>query len=816
MKASYRWLRELLPSSFDASAEEVARRLTGAGLEVEGSSRFGEASDSVRVAKVVQREPHPSRAKLSLVTVDAGTGPQTVVCGAPNVPEPGGLVVLAPLGTYLPAKNMMMEPREIAGVKSEGMLCSESELGLRISGGEGGILLLPKGAKPGQTLAEAIPSSSDVIFEIGLTPNRPDGLGHLGLARELAALCGTTLASSGASKPSRVDASLEIPKLVKVVIEDTERCPTWGGAFVRGVRVESAPLWMQYRLEALGVRSISNVVDITNWIMLKFGHPIHGFDRARIRGQTIVVRRANEAEPVKTLDGVDRKLSGDDLVIADGEGTVALAGIMGAEGSGIQDTTTEVLIECAYFTPRGIRRSARRHGMHTESSHRFERGVDPADVRDVLNETATLLCDVAGGTAAANLEIYGPGVPPRAAIPLRKQTMDDLLGISIPMSRAKELLERLGCKDSPKANSGMDSLSFIPPTHRPDLGIEADLIEEVVRLHGVDEVPSVVPSVRPSTPRTHDRLQTAVVRAAIEVGLSQALTFAFTSRAALEAIGAPKPTFVLANPLTDDRTVMRTSLLPGLLEAVRRARRHGVEDVRLFATGPRFLPSPSGGLLAHEAKSFAAVIAGHRDSILTKPEPIDVYDAKGIAIAIAERATQRRASVRPAVPRPEHLHPRAAGEVWIDDTLVGTFGMVHPKVERALELGGPAAIVELDVDALERIGVRTPKYKPIPTLPASTRDIAVVVSDDVPAGDVERAIIEAVGDLGESVELFDLYRHDSYGANKRSLAFHVVYRDPKASTDPERAKTLTDAEVDKRHAAVLAAVQQRFGAELRG
>ncbi len=807
MKASYQWLRELSGGELPPPAE-VARLFTGAGLEVEGSHEFGAACRQVRVAKVVGKEPHPSRAKLTLVTVDLGGTTQRVVCGAPNVPEPGGLVVLAPLGTHLPAKGLTLEPREIAGVTSEGMLCSESELGLRISGGEGGILVLPSGAAaPGDSLDRAIPESCDTIFEIGLTPNRPDGLGHLGLARELAALLGKRF-EHAAKRPAR-STKLDIASKVSIRIEDEERCPTYGAALALDAQVGPSPLGVQYRLEALGVRAISNVVDITNLVMLKYGHPIHAFDLTLVRGGEIVVRTAKPGEELVTLDGVARKLTADDLVIADGAGPTALAGVMGGEHSGIQSSTSQVLIECAYFTPRGIRRAARRHGMHTESSHRFERGVDPGDVALVLSETASLLCDLAGATAAEPHLLVGRGVPAPAPITLRWSRLVDLLGFEPPKAEADAVLERLGCVR-------VSDSSWAPPSHRPDLTIEVDLMEEVVRVLGIDRVPSVVPSIRPQTPRPERDLTPRVVRAAIEVGLSQTLTFGFTHPAALAQVGAPPSPLKLLNPLTEDRSVMRTSLLPGLFDALRRARRHGVENVRLFATGPRFLPS--SGKLPREAKSFAAVIAGKRDAVLQKPEPIDVYDAKGVALALIERATGRRAEVRPcpAASRPRTLHPRAAGELWVGDRPVGSFGLVHPELELEAELSGGAAIVELDLDALSELGAVTPRYKPIPTLPAATRDLALVVSDDVPSGEVERAIAGAGGELVESVELFDLFRGGSVPADCRSLAFRVVYRDPLASSAPDKARTLTDAEVDERHKAVIAEVGKRFGATLRG
>lgn len=810
MKASHRWLCELVGQTF--SPEEVAQRFTDAGLEVESTHRWGAASEHVKLARVVKVEAHPTRAKLSLVTVDAGAGEESVVCGAPNVPPPGHLVVLAPLGTYLPAKNLTLEPKEIAGVKSEGMLCSESELGLRIAGGEGGILVLPPGSgTPGQTLASAIPESSDYVFEIGLTPNRPDGLGHLGLARELAALAGIAFQHEPPT-PKEIDPAAKTEAAVEIRIEDEERCPSYGGALVERVRVQPSPLGLQYRLEALGIRAISNVVDVTNWVMLKYGHPIHAFDLERVRGKKILVRRATDAEKMQTLDGVERQLSTDDLVIADGEGAVALAGVMGAEGSGIQDSTQRVLIECAYFTPRGVRRSSRRHGLHTESSHRFERGVDPGDVSAVLQEAAAKLCEIAGGVAAGSVQIVGSGVSAPKAVQLRFATMNALLGVTIPRDEAVKILERLGCKIGSLSE---ESVQVTPPTHRPDLGIEADFIEEVIRVRGVDAIPAVIPGIRPGTPRTHEIVPRAVVRAAIEVGLSQALTFAFTSPEALAAIGAPAPGFALANPLSDDRTVMRTSLLPGLFDALRRSRRHGVPNVRLFTMGARYLADATKPL-ADEVKSFAAVIAGHRDAVLQKPTPIDVYDAKGVALEIVERTLHRRAEVRTADPLPAHLHPRAAGRIDVEGVLVGTFGMIHPKIERSLELDGPCAVIEIDLEALERCGVRTARYRPIPILPATTRDMQFAVPHDVTAGEVQRTILESAGELAESVELFDLFSHESLGPDRRALAFHVVYRDPLASSDPDKARTLTDAEVEARHKAVIAAVRERHGAELRG
>jgi phenylalanyl-tRNA synthetase beta chain len=836
VKASYRWLQALVPG-LTASAEEVAARLTGAGLEVEGLQEFGAGTEDVVVAEVVAVEPHPSRAGLCLVTVDRGGGAlQRVVCGAPNVPAPGGLVALAPLGATLPAVGMTLTPRAIGGVVSEGMLCSEQELGLTLAerrakaaGGDGaahdeadpGILVLEPGrAKAGQRLRDAVPAAYDVIFELGVTPNRPDALGHRGLARELAALYGLAFAPAAPRPPRRL-APGAVGDAVRVVVEDPERCPHYGAALVVDVAVGPSPDWVRYRLESLGVRAISNIVDVTNLILLEFGHPLHAFDLDRVRGGVIRARRARAGEVLVTLDGATRALDPDDLVIADGEGPVALAGVMGGAGSEITATTSRVLIECAYFWPRGVRRSARRHGLHTESSHRFERGVDPGDITAALDEAATLMTELGAGARVPGELMAGAALQAPAPIVLRQARLTAVLGMRVPLAEAAATLRRLGCAllaESP------DALTVEPPTHRPDLTLEVDLIEEVLRVRGLDAVPTALPAIAVQPPRTTGALSARARRAAIELGLSEAILYGFTSPRELVALGLPPATVTLLNPLTEERSVMRTSLLPGLLEALGRARRRGVVDVRLFAMGARFLPREPAAVadpdaaLPDEVPSLAFVVAGSRRAELTRPVEVDVYDAKGLALEAVHRIVGREADVahQPAERRAPYLHPRAAADVLVDGRVVGALGVLHPDVVDALDLGGSSVVVELDLRALAALGARLPVFKPIPTLPAATRDLALVVHDDVTAGAVASAIREVGAELCESVELFDLFRGAAIPAEHRSLAYHVVYRDPKAATEPEAARTLTDAEVDARHGAVVDAVKRRFGAVLRG
>jgi phenylalanyl-tRNA synthetase beta chain len=814
MKASYRWLRALIPG-LDAPPAEIADRLTHAGLEVEGVHAYGAGLEPVVVAAVRKIEPHPGRSGLQLVTVDRGGGlEQRVVCGASNVPPSGGLVVLAPLGTHLVASGTTIAAREIGGVKSEGMLCSEGELGLLGPGSaDEGILVLPEGtASPGTPFVRAVPAATDTIFEINVTPNRPDALGHVGIARDLAALYGLKFGFPEPAAPTRVIQG-KVEAYAKVTVEDFERCPHYGAAVVVDVKIAPSPPWLRYRLSSLGVRPISNVVDVTNLVLFEFGHPIHAFDLDRVRGNSIIVRRARSGEKLVTLDGATRVLEADDLVICDAEGPIALAGVMGGQGSEIGSDTRRVLIECAYFAPRGIRRTSRRYGLHTESSHRFERGIDRGDTPDVLAHAASLIVDLASGAAVPGaLHVFEPP-PAEAVVEVRSSRLDALLGTAVPFAEATSILKRLGFRVQA---SSATSASVGVPTFRPDITREVDLIEEVARVRGLDAIPTVLPAIRPQPLRQSGVVEEASRDVAVALGLSEAITYGFVSAKDLQALGAPASPVVLENPLSDERSVMRTSLLPGLLDSVKKAWRRGETEARLFSVGATFAAGDDARGLPREISTFAAVLAGSRRGYLSKPEHFDLYDAKGLATELVERVVGRTVDVVAQKEPTLHLHPRGAADLLVGTQRVGQLGPLHPDVLRAwdLDIAG-AVVVELDLGALAALGKKSPRFSAIPRLPAATRDIALVVHDDVPAGEVERVIREAAGDLCESVEVFDVFRGPSVPADHRSLAFHVVYRDPRAATSPSQARTLTDAEVDERHTAVVSRTKKELGATLR-
>lgn len=821
MRVSFRWLREIVPD-LSVTAEQVAERLVQVGLEVEGISEFGADLDHVVVAAVRKIEPHPNRERLHVVTIDTGKGEDRVVCGASNVPDPGGLVALAPLGTTLTSAGFTVEPRTIGGIQSTGMLCSESELGIAES--SEGILVLPAGSGvPGTPVSRVLPEGRDTIFELGVTPNRPDALGHLGVARDLAAVFQIPLSEPAATVPFRT-AQSSAKDRITVQIDEPDRCPIYACAIVDDVLIGPSPSWLRFRLYALGVRPISNVVDVTNLLLLESGQPMHAFDYDLVAGRRILVRCARPGEPFTTLDGVARRLDPDDLVICDGDGPTALAGVMGGQRSEIRPETTRVLLECAYFTPRGIRRTSRRHGLSTESSFRFERGVDFGGVSRVLDRAKSLLSSLASGAASAD-SVFAKGKPLEVpSVRLRSARLNALLGIEVPFTMATSILARLGfatehVDDGPEGPTArIRGASF-----RPDITQEIDLIEEVARIRGLEAIPTVLPAILPAAPRQTGKLERRTLSAAVALGLSEAVTYSFVAEGDLKKLGAPPPVVTIKNPLSEDRSVLRTSLLPGLLDVLRRARRHGEHDMRVFAVGARFLPPGEGsasaarprlaedsGVLPEERPSFAALLAGNRSFHLTKPEELDVYDAKGIALELVSRIARREASVSPmtASERLPYLHPRGAAWITIGSQRVGALGPLHPDTVDAFDLGGPAQVIEVDLVAVEALSSPVPQYHPIPRLPAVSRDVAVVVTDALPAAEVEDAIRSAAGALCESVQLFDVFSGPSLGAGKRSLAYHVVYRDPKAATEPEGARTLTDDEVDRQHELVRKAMKQ--------
>lgn len=807
MLVSHAWLEELTGLTLEPL--DVAQRLTSAGLEVEGITEHGRNLDKIVIAEVRGARAHPSRDKLQLVTVFDGATESEIVCGAPNVPAAGRRVVLAQLGAKLPNGTEIAE-RALGGVTSRGMLCGETELG--VGSDDSGLLIIEEAlhgrAKPGVPAAEAL-ALADHVYELSLTPNRPDCLGHLGVARELCVLFRQPFALPKAvSAPARAGETG-----VRVSIGDPERCPRYTAALVESVTIAPSPFAIRYRLHTLGLRAINNVVDATNLILLLWGHPIHAFDADRVRGQRIDVRLAKPGERMSTLDGAERALWPDDLLICDGEGPVALAGVMGGAGSQIESSTKRVLIECAYFDPRTVRRTSKRMGLHTDSSHRFERGVDPSAVLAVLADSAARIAALSGGAIVGAPIDVCPKPISAQAVTLRTARIGAILGMPIEGAEVSRILGALGCD---VLRAGGD-YSVTPPLHRPDLTREIDLIEELGRLTGYDRVPTELPAIRASEEGTPARLTLLrrLREAGAGAGLSEAVCYAFLAPADLEKARAAKSVVMIQNPMTEARRVMRSSLLPGLAQVLLDAQHTQQKSVALFELA-RVFTAPRAGQpfpeLPHEAHQLALLLWGQRPTWYREDEVYDFYDAKAaleaVVQAVSGHAVRTVADEALAVEQPA-LHPKRSARVVLGAHAIGALGELHPDVAGALGLIGRPVYATIDIAALELALAQLgrPRGRALPRFPSATRDVAVVVSEDVAAGDVAAALHEAAGPFVERVALFDIYRGEPVPVGHKSLALHVVYRGADA--------TLTDKEVDAAHAKVLAAAEARFAASVR-
>ena len=808
MNVSLRWLRELatLPAAIDD--DEIARRLTGAGLEVEGRTRVGNFSGVV-VAEVRGKRPHPDASSLTLVDVLAGGEVTQVVCGARNVPEAGALVVWAQPGARLP-DGRVLEPRAIRGVTSPGMLCASDELGL----GEdhSGIIILDERHAPGSDFAAIV---SDTICALNVTPNRPDCLGHRGVARELAALFvkeGARLAAPALEVLEQSDGHIGVDGIATVTVEDALGCPRYTARVLTGAKVGRAPFAARTRLESLGVRAISDVVDATNLAMLEWGQPLHAFDLDQLRGHAVVVRRALAGEKMTTLDGVERLLTVEDLLICDAERPIAIAGVMGGEGSGISDTTTRLLLESACFAPETVRRTAKRLGLHTEASHRFERGVDPnTGVAAASARCAQLLSAWTGARVARGvIDRYSNPRAPHV-VRLRPARVTRVLGVTIPVEEQQQLLDSIELAPTLDAESG--DLICRVPTFRPDLTREVDLVEELARLHGYERIPATLPALIAAPPAMRHDLADVVRDALAGLGLSEHIAYAFASpdrvRAPFLEGDARRKPLRLTNPLGEELSALRTSLLPGLALALSGNRARGVRDVRLFEVGSIFLDG--GGALPEEPTHAAAILAGDRagegDAWLKPGPELDYFDVKGILDALLAHLGVIADFRAPTGNQAPWLHPGAGAAIFVAGELLGAGGEIHPDTRRALAIEGRAFAFEIDLGALARAQRARPPSRELPRHPGSSRDISFLVSEDVPASAL-REVIAASSPLIESVRVLEDYRAaGKVPEGKKGMLWSIAYR----AAD----RTVTDEEVTREHDRVLATLRDRFAVSPR-
>jgi phenylalanyl-tRNA synthetase beta chain len=808
MRISLAWLAEYVDLG-GVAPEELARRLTAVGLEVEALERTGQGLEGVVAARIVGAEKHPDAERLSVTRVETGKGePLQVVCGARNW-QVGDVVPLATVGTTLPG-GQKIERARLRGVESSGMLCSAKELGLAEDAS--GLLLLDRKIAPGTPIARAL-ALEDVLLEVNVTPNRPDCLSHLGIAREVAAILG---GKARLPAPRIAEQGAPAADAVKVRIEAPDRCARYAARVIDGVKIGPSPLWLARRLESCGVRSISNVVDATNFVLLELGHPLHAFDLEKVAGREIVVRTARPGEKLVTLDGKERDLSTEDLLIADRDRGSALAGVMGGGDSEISASTTRVLLESAWFQPGGIRRTSRRHGLKTEASYRFERGADPGMVIPAVDRCAALLAELAGGTVRPGVVDAHPREVRAPEVRLRWHRPAEILGMEIARDDASGILAGLGFAER---KGDADGATFQVPSWRVDVSLEEDLVEEIVRTKGYDAIPETLPGNAVDTPVEPAEAQAiARVRATLEAaGFSEAVNFSFVAAKELEPFDHHVATgdgsgralgIALKNPISAELSVMRTSLVPSLLKNLAHNRRQRVEDVRLYEIASVYHPHPDPkDRPTAESVEIAGVLAGRRSppGWATGSDAVDFHDAKAAVAGVLESlgigAVWRGGA-------DAWLHPRSSAVVLASDAdeMLGVVGELHPGAAAAFDLPRGVVAFRLFLDALLRNARLVPQHRAIPRLPAVLRDLAVVVDDAVTAASVEAAVREEP--LVEAVTLFDVYRGAPLPAGKKNLAFAIAYRAPD--------RTLTDAEADAAHARIVSRLGVKLGAELRG
>ncbi len=802
MRLSLNWLKDYV--DIEMPPHELGELLTMIGLEVEEIKPLGQSLEDVVVAKISVVEPHPEADNLFLCQVDTGRGLAPVVCSAPNL-EVGAVVPLALPGATLPGGASIRESR-LRGEISKGMLLAEDELGL--TDDHSGIMVLPSDLAPGTPLSSALPLS-DWSLDIDLTPNRPDCASVMGIAREIAAATGKRLKGPEIEIKERGPA---IEELTSVSVMDTEGCPRYAAGIIQNVELGPSPFWLRYRLFQSGIRSINNIVDVTNYVLLEMGQPLHAFDYHRLRENRILVRRAQEGEIFTTLDGESRKMSNETLMICDGERFVALAGIMGGINSEIFAGTRDALVESAFFDPVTIRRSSKHLGLSTEASYRFERGVDIGGAVNALRRAISLIHDLAGGTVARGLIDNYPRAHKPPVIDLNVDRTNRFLGATLSRDAMGGYLRALEM-DVEEVNE--DQLRVKPPSFRVDIAREADLMEEVARLSGYDNIPITYPNIRPSEEGDAAELVLSEQVRPILVGLgfSEIITYSFISPDSIDALGAeeksPLRSFVrILNPLTIDQSIMRTSLIPGLMATVRTNILHDERALRLFEWGKVFIRTEDAQLPL-EKIFVGAVMTGPFDqkTWCTDKRNADFYDIKGSVEALFDDLGFDDISFRKQDSFPGYDEEVSSG-MYFNDTLVGQVGRVSPKVVEAYELDRQEVyLFELDMEALLKSDPGTRKFRSLARFPAVYRDISIVVAREIESASIEEVIRHTGGDLLESVHIFDLYEGKGIGPSEKALAFRICYRSEKGTLDGE--------EVNRLHESVIDAIGQETGGKLR-
>lgn len=802
MKVSLNWLKDYVNIEMDVKA--LIDLLTMGGLEVESAISLGQGFEKIVVAQIETIRRHPNADRLSLVKAKTSQETFSIVCGATNIRE-GQKVPLALVGAKLP-NGLQIKKSKIRGEVSEGMLCSEIELGLGQDAS--GIMILDPQAPLGANLGEAL-GLSDIILDLSVTPNRPDCLSVIGVAREIAALTHQRVKYPNVSSSEEGD---EIHHRTSVTLLDPDLCPRYVARLIEGVQVGPSPSWMKNRLEKVGIRSINNIVDVTNYVMMEFGQPLHAFDFDLLEEGRIVVRRAQKGEEFITLDGVKRKLDEEMLMICDGVKPVAIAGVMGGLNSEIRDKTRTVLLESAYFHPMNNRRTSKKLGLETEASYRFGRGVDYGGCLIVANRAAAMIQDLSGGRIVEGaVDAYPhPLKPP--SIRFHIPYVNQILGTEIPAQKIKIYFTNLELDIREEDET---TWAVTPPTFRGDLEREIDLVEEVARLHGYDQIPATLPKGPPSAEGMSREflLEQKAKEVFIRHGYFEVMTYSFTNPASLDRFQLPseegRRRYVsILNPLTEDSSVMRTTLLPGLIETARYNLSHKNSDLKIFELKTVYLKQ-EGERLPMEKKVLAGIAMGQESELhwATPPRPVDFYDVKGCLEDLFE-GMQIQGVQYQKIDRIPFLHPGKTAELYFQGERLGILGEMHPETSAHFNLPSKVYLFEIDFDLVMKHAKEEKKFYPLPKFPAVVRDLSLVVDEDLETERVEQMIRSFEQPLIREVTLFDVYQGAPVPRGKKSISYRLRYQ--------ANDRTLTDDEVNQHHEMIISRLREILKAELRG
>jgi len=792
MLISLEWLKEYV--DINESVMELENALTMIGQEVEAIEEQGKHLDNVVVGKIVEYGKHPDSEKLTLLQVDAGEEtPLQIVCGAPNH-KLGDKVIVAKVGAVLPG-NFKIKKAKVRGVESLGMLCSEVELGIGTEAD--GITILSEEAVVGEPIKTHL-GLTDTIFELEITPNRPDCLSHIGIAREVAAYYNRHVKT-----PTRDIRTVTGPSGIYVDINDEDRCKRYTTRILKNIKVEESPEWLKRRLKAIGVRPINNIVDVTNYIMFEYNHPMHAFDNSKLEGSKIIVREATKGEKITTLDGEERELNNGELVIADEKKAVAIAGIMGGANTEVDENTTEILLEVAYFTPENIRKTSKNLGLSSDSSYRFERGIDVDNALVVLDRASSLIqsitdCDV----IKEYVDKYSnPYVSREVSLDVEK--LNKFVGKKIELEEIAKILNSLNMEIEIR---GKGRISVTPPSYRNDITRTADLYEEIIRMYGFENIEDKMPveNIKAGTVDEEFRITDISKKHLRDMGLQEVINYSFIPRGSLEKLKVEAKTIDIKNPLNEDMVTLRPTLMYGLLSNIRDNFNRNVENLKIFEVSRTFTKAE---VLADEIVKVGIALAGReeRDLWEAKPEAYDFYDLKGYVEKYLEDMGMTRYQLRRS--ENKSFHPGRSVDIFVGRDYIGSFGEVHPDVAEEMSITKERVyLAELELAKITKYGKTKVKYEKIVKYPAVNRDLAILMDRETLVGDMVGDIKKS-SNLIESVNLFDIYTGEKVEADKKSVAINIVLR--------KTTGTLEENEVTATVEKILGLIKKKYKGEIR-